>query len=141
MLISHLQHLKSHPYLDHSLVPWTAQHAKTWLERYPLIDAPIAHQRRPRFLLMLLRRIRIHVRDLTPRTSGRDVNVQRGAVRPRQRPDQRARLGAVDAHRLPAVLAPRLVAADDDVGPEALDGQRVLALLLQARVQLLQRCP
>ncbi|KAG2025828.1 hypothetical protein GB937_002550 [Aspergillus fischeri] len=122
MLRRLLQHLKLHPHLNNPLIPRRTQHPKAGLILDPLIHPAVRHQRIPRLPLMLLRRIRINIRHLAPRTARHNIQVQLGP-----NPD-----------RLPRVLRPRHRPPDDDIRPEPLNGNRLHTLPPQPLVQLRQ---
>ena len=136
-------HLKLHA--DSDLPTATSrntQHAKARLKPNPRIDSPVLHQRIPRLARMHFRGLRIHIRDVAARTARHDIKRRRG-IQPQgalklreQRPRRLRRARRRNPDRLPAVLAPRLVALHEDIRPEPRCADRALALRLQPRVQL-----
>ena len=114
MLVSDLSDLQLHPHLHiATLSSWHTQHPKAWFIRNSLIDPSIFHQGIPRLSLMLLRRLRVHIRNLTACAALRNV----------QNEFLCRRLGPCfwyNAQRLPPIFVPGLVTFDDDIWPEAM---------------------
>ena len=115
-----------------------AQHteARFIFGRSAAVHATKLHQRIPRLTGVFFCGIRVDIGHLTPSTTRHDVEVdfvQRRLAGPHGR----------DADPLPAVLFPGgiVAAAHNDVGAEALNGQRVLVVgfVAQARVEVPQR--
>lgn len=137
MILGRLDDFHPHAHSHVAFIPRTAQHAKTRLPLDALVDASVADECIPRLVGILLGSIGIHIRHLTPGAVRRDVNIDRRRARHDQ--GARGRRAVDDTDLLPVVLAPGDVAADDNVGPESLDGDVAAALGAQAAVELAQR--
>lgn len=74
MIFRRLQHLQLHPYLQRPLVLGTGKHAKARFELDALVNATIRYKRIPWLVLVLFRRLRVHIGDLATGTVGHDVD-------------------------------------------------------------------
>ena len=126
MILRCLHNLKPHPHSNRPLISWHTQHPKTRLPLNTPINPAITYQRVPRLLLVLLRRIWIHIRYLTPRTSCLDIDLQPLVATPSSpvipvfsptpfnirtvfHESSLQAFGALSFSRLESVVAPRMI--------------------------------
>lgn len=78
MFVRRLQHFQSTPHSDFALILRNTHHSKAgFIFRHtPIIHSPEIHQRVPRLFGMLLRRVGIHIGNLTTRTASDDVQIE-----------------------------------------------------------------
>lgn len=127
MLIGHFRHLKLHAHayiadrLGHS------QHAIAWFKPDALVNPPVLHQHVPGLRLVLLRRVRVHIRHLTACTSLSNVQ-------------DNGRIASLrgNSDRLPAIFVPRCIgiAFDENIRPETTHINGQVVGCFETRVEL-----